>query len=307
MSEDLVRPAVIETANLECRYGRTEAIHDLTFRVAEGSVAALIGPNGAGKTTTIRTLLNIRRPARGRASIFGVDSRHLSPRELQTIGHVSESQRLPMWMTVEQLLDYYRPFYPTWDADLCRDLVEQFELPRRTKIAHLSRGMRVKAALVSSLAYRPRLLVLDEPFSGLDPAVRDDLVRGVLTLAGQERWTVLISSHDLDDVERLVDQVVMLRDGRLLLSEALADLQARFRRIEITVDSPASTPHPTPEGWWALEASGRVVRFIESRYESDATERHLYERFSGAAIDVQPMTLREIFVALTRTRREGRS
>src|SRR5207244_10056379 len=119
--------------------------------------------------------------------------------------------------------------------------------------------MRVKAALVSSLAYRPRLLVLDEPFSGLDPVVRDDLVHGVLELAGQEHWTVFISSHDLDEVERLVDTVGFIDAGRLVLSEPFADLSARFRRVEVTTEAGADLPG-FPATWIGAQRAGRVVR-----------------------------------------------
>ena len=174
----------LATSNLTCRYGRTEAVRDLTLEVTPGTIFAFLGPNGAGKTTTIRTLINIVRPSSGRATVLGVDSTRIGPADLAAIGYVSENQQMPPWMTVEELLAYCRPFYPSWDVSLCRKLVADFDLPLGAKIGRLSRGMRIKAALVSALAYRPRLLILDEPFSGLDPVVRDDLVRGVLELAG---------------------------------------------------------------------------------------------------------------------------
>ena len=252
MGASAMDPA-ITTSHLTCRYGRTEAVRDLTLAVQEGSLFALLGPNGAGKTTTIRTLMNILRPSAGDARVLGVDSRRLGARELAAIGYVSENQKLPAWMTVGELLAYCRRFYPTWDEGLCAKLVADFDLPLAARISRLSRGMRVKAALASSLAYRPRLLVLDEPFSGLDPVVRDDLVRGVLELAGAERWTVFLSSHDLDEVERLVDTVAFLDSGHLVACETLASLHARFHRG-----------------------------------------------------DGQPMTLREIFIAIVRARREER-
>jgi ABC-2 type transport system ATP-binding protein len=209
-------------------------------------------------------------------------------------------------MTVRQLLDFCRPLYRTWDDSLCRKLIDEFDLPLHTKISRLSRGMRVKAALVSSLAYRPRLLVLDEPFSGLDPVMRDDLVRGVLELAGVERWSVLISSHDLDEVERLVDAVGFIDAGRLVLIEPLADLHARFRRVEVTtsepsVEMPVARPHWTP-----LQTSGRSVRFIETRYSGLASDQDMATVFPDASIEVHSMTLREIFVAVVRTQREMR-
>jgi ABC-2 type transport system ATP-binding protein len=304
----------ISTSNLSCRYGRLEAVRDLTLSVEPGTIFGLLGPNGAGKTTTIRTLMNILRPASGHATVFGVDSRRLTAREFTTIGYVSENQKLPASMTVGELLAYCRPFYPTWDEALCDKLVADFALPRDTKIRRLSRGMRVKAALVSSLAYRPRLLVLDEPFSGLDPVVRDDLVHGVLELAGQEQWTVFLSSHDLDEVERLVDTVAFIDNGQLALCESFGNLHARFRRVEITTDatddalgSDAGTVRLTPDstslGWIAVQKAGRIVRFVDTRYVAGETERRAQAAFSASQVEVFPMSLREMFVAIARERR----
>lgn len=309
-SEDAVDP-VIDLANLICRYRRTEAVAGVTFTVEAGTVFALLGPNGAGKTTIIRTLMNIIQPSAGAARVLGVDTRRLGPRELATIGYVSENQQLPGWMTLAELLAYCRPFYPGWDDALCSKLVSDFELPLRMKIGRMSRGMRVKAALVSALAYRPSLLVLDEPFSGLDPVVRDDLIHGVLERAGEERWSVLVSSHDLDEVERLVDAVAFLDGGRLVLCEPMAMLQERFRRVEVTMTetgapferSGSTDAVPTPEAWIGMTVAGRVVRFTDTAYEGGSSESRLSARFPGARIEVQPMSLRQIFVALVRHRR----
>jgi ABC-2 type transport system ATP-binding protein len=294
----------LTTSNLTCRYGRTEAVRDLTLDVAAGTIFALLGPNGAGKTTTVRTLVNIVRPSSGRATVLGVDSTRVGPRELASIGYVSENQRLPSWMTVDDLLAYCRPFYPAWDEALSRKLVADFDLPVDVKIGRLSRGMRIKAALVSSLAYRPRLLILDEPFSGLDPVVRDDLVHGVLELAGQEEWTVFISSHDLDEVERLVDTVGFIDAGHLVLAEPFENLHARFRRIEVTTNA-AAEPADLPESWIVRQRSGRVVRFVDTHYQKDETERRATAAFSAEHVDTYPMALRDIFVAMVRERRKA--
>jgi ABC-2 type transport system ATP-binding protein len=296
----------VHASHLTCRFRRTDAVSDLSFSIPEGSLFALLGPNGAGKTTTIRMLMNIVRPTDGEATVLGVDTRRLGVLEFRSIGHVSENQTLPAWMTVAQLLAFCRPLYPTWDEPLCRKLVDEFDLPMDAKISRLSRGMRAKAALVSSLAYRPRLVVLDEPFSGLDPVVRDDLVRGVLELAGEERWSVLISSHDLDEVERLVDAIGFIAAGRLVLMERLTDLHARFRRIEVTTtDPPREHPTPLPH-WTGLQISGRLVRFVDTRYAGAQSQRQIASVFPGASVEAHPMTLREIFVAVARANREAR-
>ena len=290
----------IETHQLSRRYGRMEAVHDLTLSVPAGSVFALLGPNGAGKTTTLKVLMNLLPPSGGKAQVLGVDSRRLGAREFAQIGYVSENQQLPLWMTVRQLLDYCRPFYPTWDRELEATLVKQFALPEGRKLSQLSRGMLMKSALLSSLAYRPKLLVLDEPFSGLDPLVRDEFIRGVLEVSSLGEWTVLVSSHDIEEVERLADHVAMLDAGRLRLSETTESLQARFRRVEITHATANAVATPNSLEW---ERAGTLTRFVETRYAGEVTERGWRERFGDVPMNARPMTLREIFMTLSRADR----
>jgi len=293
---------IIETTQLSRRYWRTEALRDLTLAVPTGSVFALLGANGAGKTTAIKVLMNLLPPTAGEARVLGVDSRRLGERERAQIGYVSENQKLPLWMTVRQLLDYCRPFYPTWDPALETKLLAQFDLPPDRRLKHLSRGMLMKAALLSTLAYRPRLLVLDEPFSGLDPLARDDFVRGILEASELGDWTVLVSSHDIDEVERLADHVALLEAGRLQFSETTEALLGRFRRVEVTLPGPAQVG-AAPAGWLQLDQTGGLVRFVETRYDRAATERACRERFPDGAVTASPMTLREIFVTLARENR----
>ena len=294
---------IIETHNLTRRFGRTEAVHALDLTVPAGSVFALLGPNGAGKSTTIKVLMNLLRPTAGTAQVLGVDSRRLGERELAQIGYVSENQQLPLWMTVRQLLDYCRPFYPTWDAALEKKLLQQFDLPEGRKMKHLSRGMLMKTALLSSLAYRPKLLVLDEPFSGLDPLVREELVHGLLEVSELGEWSVFISSHDIEEVERLADWIAMIEAGRLNFAESTDALLARFRRVELTLPGGPARLEAPPASWLELQQQGGLVRFVETRYERDATERACQERFPGAAVTARPMTLREIFITLARAGR----
>jgi ABC-2 type transport system ATP-binding protein len=304
---------VIVTDRVSRRFGRIEAVRDLSLTVPAGSICGFIGANGAGKTTTLKLLMNLIRPSSGRAMVLGVDSRTLGPRHLARIGYVSENQELPHEMTVRALLAYVRPVYPTWDDALCERLRRLLDLPLDQRLRTLSRGMRMKAALVASLAYRPRLLVMDEPFSGLDPVMRDDLVQGILELAGDgERWSAIISSHDLFEIERLIDHVAFLQEGRLAFAEPIAALQARFRQIDVIastdgdgVSLASSLPpqRPAPPDWLAVQVSDRALRFVHSQYVLGETERDLAARFPGAQIQAGPLSLRDTFVALARQRR----
>jgi ABC-2 type transport system ATP-binding protein len=291
---------IIETQDLSCSFFGNEALSGLNLSIPAGKVAALLGPNGAGKTTTIKLLMNLLTPTAGMARVFGVDSRRLGPAQFAQIGYVSENQQLPLWMTVQELLDYCRPFYLTWDRDLERTLIERFDLPMGRKLRQLSRGMLMKAALLSSMAYRPKLLVLDEPFSGLDPLVRDEFVLGVLEVSLAGDWTVLVSSHDIEEVERLADHVILLDRGRLNISEPAESLQLRFRRVEVQLQGEAPSPAKGALEW---ERSGGLLKFIETGYSGDETERRWREQFPGAVVTGRPMTLREIFLTFARASR----
>ena len=222
--------AVIETVELTRRFGKLDAVEGLNLQVNAGSLFAFVGPNGAGKTTTIKMLLNLLKPTSGKAIVLGTDSRRIGPRELARIGYVSENQELPDWMTVEELIAYVRPFYPTWDDALCGKLRRDLDLTSRLPVRAFSRGMRMKAALLVSLAYRPELVVLDEPFSGLDPLARDELIRALLELTGERTWTTLISSHDIDEVERLADSIAFVDNGRIFITESVQELIEKYRR-----------------------------------------------------------------------------
>jgi ABC-2 type transport system ATP-binding protein len=292
---------LISVTDLKKRFRSVPVLDGLNLNVPEGSVFGLAGPNGVGKTTSIKILMNILQPTSGRAEILGVDSRQLGPDTLAHIGYVSENQELPEWMTVEYLLAYLKPFYPTWDHARAAQLIRQFDLPLARRLRHLSRGMRMKAALASSLAYRPRLLIMDEPFSGLDPMVREDLIDGLLESAGET--TILISSHDLGEIESFASHIGYLDRGRLQFSEEMTSLTARFREVEVTVDSPPLLPldRPWPAHWLRPESSPALIRFVATHFDPERTPEEIRGVFGEVRnISAHPMPLRAIFVTLAR-------
>ena len=236
---------MIQVEDLHKKFRRFEALRGLSFCVPQGSAFALIGANGAGKTTIIKILTNILEPTSGRAILLGVDSRKLSPRELVQIGYVSENQDMPARLTVAEYVDYLRPFYPTWDRDLERETLRQLRLPSERKIGDLSHGMRLKMALLCALPYRPKLLLLDEPFSGLDPLVRDEFMEGLLRQAGE--MTILVSSHELGEIDGVATDIGFLDEGKLLFQESMAELNGRFREVRVTLAHEAAPPTQIPK------------------------------------------------------------
>jgi ABC-2 type transport system ATP-binding protein len=221
--------AVIAVEQLTYKYGSTTALRDVTFTVPQGGIYALLGPNGSGKTTLLQLLMGLRRTRVGRASVLGRDVATLTAADRESIGYIAEGQSLPRWMKLRELEAYLAPLYPRWDAALASTLRTRFGLDPEKKIKALSRGDYMKVALLCALAPRPRLLLMDEPFTGMDVMVKDELVQGLLETAGSEEWTVVICSHDLAELEMLADWVGFISAGEMLVSEPMDDLRARFK------------------------------------------------------------------------------
>jgi ABC-2 type transport system ATP-binding protein len=293
----------IQTRALTKRFGRVRALDGLDLSVPQGAIHALIGPNGAGKTTLIKILMNIFRASSGSASVLDIDSTEISGKAFASIGYVSENQQLPSWMPVGSFLSYLRPFYPTWDMQLETHLIQQFDLPIDRKLKHLSRGMRMKAALASALAFRPKLIILDEPFSGLDPMVRDELGKALLDRSADS--TIFLSSHDLAEIEGFATHVAFLDSGRLRLSEEMSSLSARFREVELAFDAPVAAPAAIPQNWLQLAAADSTIRFVDDSFNEEILRAEISRHFGPVRnATFAPMTLRTIFLAIAKSARK---
>lgn len=287
---------IIETEKLSRRYGRHEAVHDLSLSVPRGSLCAFLGRNGAGKTTTIKMLAGLVKPSSGSARLRGQDSQKLRPADWQRIGYVSENQKLYDWMQMGELIAFTRELYPQWDRQFEADLTRKFSLPLARKIKHCSLGEQRKLALLLSLAYRPELLILDEPFSGLDVLVKDEFLSGLLELTQQNEWSVFFSTHDIAEVEKLADQIIILERGRLELSESLEMLQQRFRRVQLFAPLPEDLSLASVLD---LQRGEGNASFTLTQWTPEV-DGSLRERF-GSAAEVRPMSLQDIFLVLARS------
>ncbi|MGH8229580.1 MAG: ABC transporter ATP-binding protein [Steroidobacteraceae bacterium] len=296
---------IIETHDLHKSFGRHAALRGVSLAIPEGSAFALVGANGAGKTTTIKVLMNIIGASRGTATVLDMDSRRLSPRELAQIGYVSENQVMPGRLTVRQYIDYLRPFYASWDRGLEREILDELRLPGERRIGALSHGMRIKLALACALPFRPRLLVLDEPFSGLDSLIREEFMERLLRQAGD--MTILISSHELAEIEGVVTHVGFLDEGKLLFQESMEDLSGRVREVRVTLEHEPALPARVPQEWLGIAVAGSVVSFVDTRFRADHLAGSIASLFAGVkGVDVQPVALRSIFMTLARAERNRR-
>lgn len=285
-------------------FGSKTAVDDVSLHVPAGKAVGLIGANGAGKSTLLKMLVGLLQPSRGRATLMGHDTRTLPASVFARVGYMAECQHLPAVRTVRDLLAYCRPLYRTWDAALATRLLDLLTLSPSTGLVRASRGERMKAALVATLAFHPDVLVLDEPLEGLDPLTREQVVDGLLELVSAEGTTVLLASHDLDVLERLLDEVVMLHDGRVLFQTSLDDLLTRYRLIEIA-GADVSDATRLPSG--CLDARGipAGLQFLLTDYSENATLLRLQMAFPGADVRVLRPALRDAFVAHARSMRGG--
>ena len=220
---------IIAVTNVTRRFGATMALSSVTLSLPRGGVYGLVGANGAGKTTLIKHVLGLLRTEQGAVRVFGLDPVADPVGVLSRIGYLSEDRDLPTWMRVDELMQYSRALYPGWDDAYAEELRQAFALDVDARIKTLSKGQRARLGLLVALAYRPELLVLDEPSSGLDPVVRRDILAAIMRTIAHEGRTVLFSSHLLDEVEQVADHVTMINEGRLVLSAPLAELKRSHR------------------------------------------------------------------------------
>lgn len=223
---------LVQFSEVTKEFKNHRATDSLSLELRAGTIVGLLGPNGAGKSTCLKMMIGNLRPTFGAVSIFGLDVLAEGPRVRSQIGYVPEDPWLYPWMTVRQLIRFAASMYESWDAAAAEDYLVQFGLPSERRIRDLSRGMRVKAALLVALAHRPRLLILDEPMSGLDPLARDELIEILVSSRSRETECILLSSHQIDDVTRLADEVMILYAGKQLVHSSIDDLVERTKRVE---------------------------------------------------------------------------
>jgi len=248
--------------------------------------------------------MNLISPTQWTATVLGADSQQLPPQILAQIGYVSESQVLPARLSVGEYIEYLRPFYPSWDRELESSIRSRMQLPPERRIGQLSHGMRLALGLTCALPYRPKLLILDEPFSGLDPLVREELMEGLLPLIGD--LTLFIASQELDEIESVATHIGFLHAGNMLLEEPLDELSARLREVRVTLEKPAVVPASMPKEWLQARAFGNVLTFVDSRFSEDNLEERLRGLLGPVRqIDTQTLPLNSVFKTLARAARAG--
>ena len=278
---------MLELQNITKTFGTFRALDDLSMTVPRGSVYGLVGPNGAGKSTAIRVLTGVYRPDGGIVTLEGAPV-YENPGAKSRICSIPDEIFYFPSATLEEMRKFYAGIYPKFDNALFNRLYEVFQLPPRSPIRRFSKGMQKQAAFQLSICARPELLVLDEPVDGLDPVMRRQVMNLILSDVAQHGTTVLISSHNLRELEDICDHVGIMDHGRMLLERSLADMQGSTVKLQLVGQA--------PEGLEILHStqSGRLNTLVVRGSAEEVTER--VQATAPAYFDVLPLSLEEIFI-----------
>jgi len=276
------------------------ALDNIDLELPAGSIMGFIGANGAGKSTTIRILMGLVRQDSGSVNVLGHPMPAQQAAAKLDIGFVSEDMRLYGTATVAWHMEFIRSIYPRWDQPYAEKLLQRFDLKAQQKVKGLSHGQRVKAALLLALARRPRLLVLDEPTTGLDPVARHEVLGELMAVLADEERTILFSSHNTKDVEQISDVITFIDRGKIIDSNDKEIFLDRWRRMRLVL--PQDTALPSLPGVIDVGGSTRLPVLTVSRFEPAMVS--LCQDMGVTVNAVDPMTLEEIFVANVQCRRE---
>lgn len=284
--------AAVSVRQLRKSFGSHLVLDNVNFEAPTGQTVALLGRNGAGKTTMIRTLLGLIPADQGELTVAGCNPAK-EPQELRRrVGYLAEDQSMYGWMTATELCRFLAPFYPGWDAKLADRYLERFEIPRHSPIDRLSKGQTVKLGLAAALAHSPAVAILDDPALGLDPISRKEFNRNLVEHLQAEGRTVIYSSHLLDEVEAVADQVAILDRGRIVRQGPSDVLREEIQRLVIPVDVARNLP--APHGLLDVQRRGNMVEVV-----IDGCNQFLQQLTSlGVKLSPSSMTLDDIFEAV---------
>ena len=278
---------MLEMCQVTKTFGNFKALDNLTMHVPKGAVYGLVGPNGAGKSTAIRHLTGVYVPDSGEVRMEGQPI-YENPEIKARIGSIPDEIFFFPSATLEEMRSYYRGMYPQFDDQLFNRLYEVFQLPKKTPLRRFSKGMQKQAAFHLTLCTRPDVLILDEPVDGLDPVMRRQVWSLLLSDVAQRETTVLISSHNLRELEDICDHVGIMDHGKMLLERSLADMQGNTVKLQLVGEK--------PEGLDILHESqsGRLQTLVVRGNTEEVTAKA--QSVNPVYFDVLPLSLEEIFI-----------
>ena len=285
--------SIIEVRGLSKRFGSIQALDNVDLAVERGRIIGLLGANGAGKSTLLRHIIGLYLPDSGECLTLGCQAAKLGPAELARVGYVHQEGELLDWMTVRQLIRYVSVYYPTWNRDLEERYIRDFEISLKARVGSLSPGQRQRLAILLAICFEPELLILDEPAAALDPLARAQFLDLLLQFIQNQDRTILISSHILSDVEKVIDHVLIMDRGRILCDSSFDDLREKYVRVNLT-----SLSGPLPKEL----PFANVVESRRNETQATLTVRDLTpDQIDSAATalncqaDLQPLPLEELY------------
>lgn len=288
---------VIEATALIKQFDQQLVLQGVDLAISPGQVVGLVGVNGSGKTTLIKCLLGLLRATGGTARVLGEDSWNLSANAKARLGYVSQEFEMLPWMTVQGTCDYTGSFYATWDTEHVNQLIDQWDVPRKSQVGTLSVGQRQKLAVILALGHRPELLILDEPVASLDPHARRQFLQTLLEFATQDAHTVLFSTHITSDLERVASHVAMMRRGRIGYFDELDTLKENCKRLRIDAAEPLPPDFEVPDSLHCEVDGNHALVTVSQLNEEVLTD--LAQRWQ-AEVRIEDLNLEEIFLEMSR-------
>jgi ABC-2 type transport system ATP-binding protein len=290
MSDETI---MVKIRGLSKRFGKVQALDAVGLDIERGRIIGLLGANGAGKSTLLRHIIGLYLPDSGQCTTLGCEAGKLTPAHLARIGYVHQEGELIDWMTAAQLLRYVSAYYPTWNKDLEARLVREYEISLKARVGSLSPGQRQRLAILIAICFEPELLILDEPAAALDPLARSQFLDLLLQLIQDQKRTIVISSHILSDVEKVIDHAVIMKAGRIVADAGFDELREKYSRVRLT-----SLAGPLPE---PLDFAN-VIECRRNQSEATLTVHDLPpELIEAAAVrihcqaEVHPLPLEDIY------------
>ena len=284
---------VIKIQGLQKQFNMVDVLKEVSLEIGAGSIVGLVGANGSGKSTLIRHIVGLYLPNKGTCTTFECNAAKLGPRELARIGYTHQEGRLIEWMTVEQIVSYVSSYYPSWNTELEKNYLAEFQLDQDTMVGNLSPGLRQKLAILLAIGHEPDLLILDEPAAALDPLARRHFLDLLLDIIQNPARTILISSHILSDVEKVIDHIIILDQGKVCRDVDLDVLQQEFIKVRIT-SVRNSLPDPLPfRELLSCQRNGSQAVAILRTHPGQELDQIAQEMDS--TIEVLPLSLDELY------------
>jgi ABC-2 type transport system ATP-binding protein len=284
-------PLALECKSISKRYPHFH-LRDVDLTFEQGTVMGLVGPNGAGKSTILRIIMGLLGPDSGSVKVLGYSMPEQQIAAKRNIGFIAEDMRLYESETIAFHMDFIRSIFDTWDGDYAETLLKRFDLNKKQKVKGLSHGQRVKATILLALARRPSLLVFDEPTTGLDPAVRKEVLDEMMTALADETRSILFSSHNTLDVEQISDYITFVYGGRVLESRNKEDFIDGWRRLRLT--NPSSASLPKLANIRDVQQSGRLWTVVVNDFDESVPVK--FKAAGYEVTGVERLTLEEIFL-----------